>query len=78
MSGKFGNKTMAKFLYNNSLFNVYVIGGNRRVMINSVELGKRMLQGMLPRRKMFLVLDDVNKLNQLDALCISRRFVKEV
>lgn len=37
-------------------------------MINSVELGKGMLQGMLPPRKMFLVLDDVM------VLCISRRW----
>jgi len=54
---------------------VYVTGSRRRVMINSVELGKRMLQGMLPRRKMFLVFDDVNKQEQLDALCISRRWL---
>jgi len=47
----------------------------RRITINTVEDGKKILQDRLPSWKILLVLDDVNKQDQLDALCISRTWL---
>jgi len=42
--------------------------------IETVESGKIILQEMLPQKRIVLVLDSVNKLDQLDALCGSRKW----
>ncbi|AES81126.1 disease resistance protein (TIR-NBS-LRR class) [Medicago truncatula] len=47
---------------------------SRRITINTVESGKRILQERLPRWKILLVVDDVNKKDQLGALCIRRKW----
>jgi len=47
---------------------------SRRITINTVESGKRILQERLPNWKILLVVDDVNKKDQLSALCIRRKW----
>lgn len=47
---------------------------SRRITINTVESGKRILQERLPRSKILLVVDNVNKKDQLGALCIRRKW----
>lgn len=43
-----------------------------KIKIDSVESGKMILKERLSQKRIFLVLDDVNKLDQLNALCGSR------
>jgi adenylylsulfate kinase-like enzyme len=44
------------------------------IQINTIESGKMVLRERLRRKKIFLVLDNVNKLEQLNALCGSREW----
>ncbi|MCH96969.1 TMV resistance protein N, partial [Trifolium medium] len=45
-----------------------------KIKIGTVESGKMILQERLSQKRIFLVLDDVNKLDQLNALCGSREW----
>ncbi|XP_045797631.1 disease resistance protein RUN1-like [Trifolium pratense] len=45
-----------------------------KINIDTVESGKVILQESLQQRRIFLVLDDVNKVDQLNALCGSRKW----
>ncbi|KEH29087.1 disease resistance protein (TIR-NBS-LRR class) [Medicago truncatula] len=45
-----------------------------KIKIDSVESGKKILQERLCSKKIFLVIDDVNKLDQLNALCGDRKW----
>ncbi|XP_025653765.1 uncharacterized protein [Arachis hypogaea] len=48
------------------------IPSERQVKIDSIENGKKKLKEILSHKKLLVVLDDVNKLEQLNALCGSR------
>jgi hypothetical protein len=45
-----------------------------KIKIDSVESGTMILQERLPEKKIFLVIDDVNKVDQLNALCGNRKW----
>ncbi|CAK8543032.1 unnamed protein product [Lathyrus sativus] len=45
-----------------------------KIKIDTVESGKMILQERLRQKRIFLVLDDVNKLDQLNALCGSHKW----
>ncbi|GAU38593.1 hypothetical protein TSUD_266320 [Trifolium subterraneum] len=48
-----------------------------KIKIDTVESGKIILQEKLRKKRIFLVMDDVNKLDQLNALCGNRKWFGE-
>ncbi|MCH82935.1 NBS-LRR resistance protein, partial [Trifolium medium] len=56
---------------------LYDISKTTRVKIDTIELGKATLKLRLRRKRVLLILDNVDKLEQLDALCGSREWFDE-
>ncbi|CAI8613794.1 unnamed protein product [Vicia faba] len=58
---------MVKFLYSNNFF--LISTKQKKITIDTVESGKLILQEKLCKKRIFLVLDNVKELDQLNALC---------